>query len=152
MEPIKLYVITRSEEHADYVEKVFTDECKAIAYCLQFKADKNSYQRDMTTVKLIENEEQIYPIEEILIGMGFIDAGLDENKCHIFKYHDYYSHKYFSYITLTGEAECVQVFADGSGEETTETIFLSKGVYNLYGILCAMRMSGIDIKQLLKPF
>lgn len=151
MEPKELYVITRSEEHADYVEKVFTDECKAIAYCLKFKADENRYQRDMTTVKLTEDNEPILITEDLLKSIGFVDAGLDENNCRIFKYHADNRNLYFSYIPFTGVTECVHVFADSNGEEDSETTFYSRCVYHLYGLVSAMQMSGIDVKKLLKP-
>ena len=151
MEPIKIYVITRSEEHADYVEKVFTDECKAIAYCLQFKADENRYQRDMTTVKLTEDNEPILITEDLLKGIGFVDAGLDENNCSIFKYHADKQNLHFSYIPFTGVVECVHVFADSNGKEDSETTFYSRCVYHLYGLVSAMQMAGINVKKLLKP-
>ena len=151
MEPKELYVITRSEEHADYVEKVFTDECKAIAYCLQFKADKNRYQRDVTTIKLTEDEEPILITEDVLKGIGFVYAGLDENDNRIFKYHAYKQNLYFSYIPFTGVAECVHVFGDSNGEEDSETTFYSRCVYHLYGLISAMQMAGINVKKLLKP-
>lgn len=46
------YVVTRSEEHSDYVEKVFFDEDKAQEYCDQFKGNEDEYARDMTRVKV----------------------------------------------------------------------------------------------------
>lgn len=46
------YVVTRSEEHSDYVEKVFFDEDKAQEYCDQFKGNENEYARDITRVKV----------------------------------------------------------------------------------------------------
>lgn len=44
------YVITRCEEHSDYVEEVFFDEDKAQAYCDQFKGNENEYARHITKV------------------------------------------------------------------------------------------------------
>lgn len=34
--PRKVYVVMRCEEHSDYVEKVFVDNNKAVAYCNKF--------------------------------------------------------------------------------------------------------------------
>ena len=47
-----LYVITRCEEHSDYVEEVFFDEEKAQKYCDQFKGNENEYARHITKVKV----------------------------------------------------------------------------------------------------
>ena len=46
------YVVTRSEEHCDYVEKVFFDKRKAEEYCKPFNEDKNSYHRDITKIEV----------------------------------------------------------------------------------------------------
>ena len=46
------YVVTRCEEHSDYVEEVFFDEDKAQAYCDKFKGNENEYARHITTVKV----------------------------------------------------------------------------------------------------
>lgn len=46
------YVMTRSEEHDDYVEQVFFDEEKANEYCKLFNNDKNSYRRNITKVRV----------------------------------------------------------------------------------------------------
>lgn len=46
------YVVTRSEEHSDYVEKVFFDEDKAQEYCDQFKGNENEYARHITKVEV----------------------------------------------------------------------------------------------------
>lgn len=46
------YVVTRCEEHSDYVEKVFFDEDKAQEYCDQFKGDENEYARHITKVEV----------------------------------------------------------------------------------------------------
>ena len=46
----KVYVVTRSEEHCDYVEKVFIDETKAQEYCDKFNKDEDEYHRDITEI------------------------------------------------------------------------------------------------------
>ena len=46
------YVVTRCEEHSDYVEEVFFDENKAQEYCDQFKRNENEYARHITKVKV----------------------------------------------------------------------------------------------------
>lgn len=46
------YVVTRSEEHCDYVEKVFFDKEKAEEYCKPFNEDENSYHRDITEIEV----------------------------------------------------------------------------------------------------
>lgn len=51
-EPIIVYVITRCEEHSDYVEEVFFDEDKAQKYCDQFKGNENEYARHITKVEV----------------------------------------------------------------------------------------------------
>ena len=50
--PPTLYVITRSEEHSDYVEKVFVDKEKAQEYCKQYKGDKDAYSRNITEINV----------------------------------------------------------------------------------------------------
>ena len=47
-----MYVITRCEEHSDYVEEVFFDEDKAQKYCDQFKGNENEYARHITKVEV----------------------------------------------------------------------------------------------------
>lgn len=47
-----VYVVTRCEEHSDYVEEVFFDEDKAQEYCEQFKGNENEYARHITKVKV----------------------------------------------------------------------------------------------------
>jgi hypothetical protein len=47
-----VYVVTRCEEHSDYVEKVFFDGVKAEDYCKQFEGDENQYGRDITKVQV----------------------------------------------------------------------------------------------------
>ena len=51
-EPLIVYVVTRSEEHSDYVEKVFLEESKAEEYCKQFENDEDEYGRDITKIKV----------------------------------------------------------------------------------------------------
>ena len=46
------YVVTRCEEHSDYVEEVFFDEDKAQKYCDQFKGNENEYARHITKVRV----------------------------------------------------------------------------------------------------
>ena len=43
-----IYVVTRSEEHADYVEKAFYSEDNAEKYCEPFNSNENAYQRGIT--------------------------------------------------------------------------------------------------------
>jgi hypothetical protein len=43
-----VYVITRSEEHSDYVEAVFYKRENAEKYCKQFNDNENEYSRDIT--------------------------------------------------------------------------------------------------------
>ena len=47
-----LYVVTRCEEHSDYVEKVFNDKEMAEKYCMQFVGNDDAYQREITEAKL----------------------------------------------------------------------------------------------------
>lgn len=47
-----LYVVTRCEEHSDYVEKVFFSKKKAEEYCKQFEGDEDAYGRDITEIKV----------------------------------------------------------------------------------------------------
>ena len=48
----KLYVVTRCEEHSDYVEKVFFSEKKAEEYCKQFEGNEDAYGRDITEIEV----------------------------------------------------------------------------------------------------
>lgn len=52
LDALYVYVITRSEEHADYVEECFLDEKKAQAYCEKFNKNENEYSRDITKIKI----------------------------------------------------------------------------------------------------
>lgn len=47
-----VYVVTRSEEHSDYVEAVFLNEDKAEEYCKVYNEDANSYHRNITKIKI----------------------------------------------------------------------------------------------------
>ena len=47
-----VYVVTRSEEHSDYVETVFLNEDKAEEYCKLFNKNENFYVRNITKVKI----------------------------------------------------------------------------------------------------
>ena len=49
---LTVYVVTRCEEHSDYVEKVFFDENKAQEYCDQFNGNENEYARHITKVEV----------------------------------------------------------------------------------------------------
>ena len=48
----KLYVVTRCEEHSDYVEKGFFSEKKAEEYCKQFEGNEDAYGRDITEIEV----------------------------------------------------------------------------------------------------
>lgn len=50
--PKTLYVITRCEEHSDYVEKVFVDKKKAEEYCQKFEGNEDEYGRDITEINV----------------------------------------------------------------------------------------------------
>lgn len=52
-----LYVVTRCEEHSDYVEKAFFSKEKAENYCKQFEGNEDAYGRDITEI------EVDYPLE-----------------------------------------------------------------------------------------
>lgn len=43
--PRLLYIVMRCEEHSDYVEKVFFDKDKAIAYCDKYNSNPREYSR-----------------------------------------------------------------------------------------------------------
>lgn len=49
---MKIFVVTRSEEHADYVEKAYTKKSSAEAYCEPFNNNEDAYQRDITEIEL----------------------------------------------------------------------------------------------------
>lgn len=48
-----IYIVTRSEEHSDYVEAAYRSREKAEEYCSQFNNDENSYRRDINEVELL---------------------------------------------------------------------------------------------------
>lgn len=48
----KLYVVTRCEEHSDYVEKAFFSEKEAEEYCKQFEGNEDAYGRDITEIEV----------------------------------------------------------------------------------------------------
>ena len=52
-ETLTIYVVTRSEEHADYVEAAFYTLEKAEEYCKPFNENENRYQRDITPVQVM---------------------------------------------------------------------------------------------------
>ena len=43
-----VYVVTRSEEHSDYVEAAFCKRENAEKYCKQFNDNEDEYSRDIT--------------------------------------------------------------------------------------------------------
>ena len=46
------YIVTRSEEHDDYVEKLLNDEQNAIDYCNKFKDSPDEYARHYYSIEL----------------------------------------------------------------------------------------------------
>lgn len=48
------YVVLRSEEHADYVERLYKDRSKAEEYCRQFEGNEDEYCRDIVEIELSE--------------------------------------------------------------------------------------------------
>lgn len=46
------YVVTRCEEHSDYVERVFLNESKAEAYCDKFNGNEDEYSRHITKIDI----------------------------------------------------------------------------------------------------
>ena len=48
------YVVLRSEEHADYVERLYKDRGKAEEYCRQFEGNEDEYGRDIVEIELSE--------------------------------------------------------------------------------------------------
>ncbi len=47
-----LYIVTRSEEHSDYVEKAFFSLKKAEEYCKQFEDNEDEYDRDIIEIEV----------------------------------------------------------------------------------------------------
>ncbi len=50
--PRSLYIVMRCEEHSDYVEKVFVDKGKAIAYCEQYNSNPREYSRTIEEMEV----------------------------------------------------------------------------------------------------
>lgn len=50
--PRRLYIVQRSEEHSDYVEKVFVDKDKAVAYCNQYNSNPREYSRTIEEMEV----------------------------------------------------------------------------------------------------
>lgn len=50
--PLRLYIVMRCEEHSDYVEKVFVDKDKAIAYCNQYNSNPREYSRTIEEMEV----------------------------------------------------------------------------------------------------
>ena len=48
----EVYVVTRSEEHSDYVEAVFLSKDKAEEYCKPYNEDENRYARNITQIEI----------------------------------------------------------------------------------------------------
>lgn len=46
------YVVTRCEEHSDYVEEVFFDIEKAEQYCAKYNSNDDDYRRHITKVNI----------------------------------------------------------------------------------------------------
>lgn len=47
-----IYVVTRCEEHSDYVEFAYKDRSDAERYCQKFNNDENEYWRCITETEL----------------------------------------------------------------------------------------------------
>lgn len=50
--PRRLYIVQRCEEHSDYVEKVFVDKVKAIAYCENYNSNPREYSRTIEEMEV----------------------------------------------------------------------------------------------------
>lgn len=50
--PRLLYIVMRCEEHSDYVEKVFVDKDKAVAYCNQYNSNPREYSRTIEEMEV----------------------------------------------------------------------------------------------------
>lgn len=48
----KVYVVTRCEEHSDYVERVFVNKRKAEEYCAPYNENEHCYSRDITEIDI----------------------------------------------------------------------------------------------------
>ena len=50
--PRLLYIVMRCEEHSDYVEKVFVDKDKAVAYCENYNSNPREYSRTIEEMEV----------------------------------------------------------------------------------------------------
>lgn len=50
--PPRLYIVMRCEEHSDYVENVFVDKDKAIAYCDKYNSNPREYSRTIEEMEV----------------------------------------------------------------------------------------------------
>ena len=50
--PRRLYIVQRCEEHSDYVEKVFVDKDKAVAYCEKYNSNPREYSRTIEEMEV----------------------------------------------------------------------------------------------------
>jgi hypothetical protein len=50
--PRRLYIVMRCEEHSDYVEKVFVDKDKAVAYCENYNSNPREYSRTIEEMEV----------------------------------------------------------------------------------------------------
>lgn len=50
--PPRLYIVMRCEEHSDYVEKVFVDKNKAVAYCEKYNSNPREYSRTIEEMEV----------------------------------------------------------------------------------------------------
>lgn len=50
--PPRLYIVMRCEEHSDYVDKVFVDKDKAIAYCENYNSNPREYSRTIEEMEV----------------------------------------------------------------------------------------------------
>ena len=48
----RLYIVMRCEAHSDYVEKVFVDKDKAIAYCDKYNSNPREYSRTIEEMEV----------------------------------------------------------------------------------------------------
>lgn len=55
-----VYVVTRSEEHNDYVEAVFYNRGNAEKYCKQFNDNEDEYSRNITEVRCLDTHPTNY--------------------------------------------------------------------------------------------
>ena len=50
--PPRLYIVMRCEEHSEYVEKVFVDKDKAVAYCDKYNSNPREYSRTIEEMEV----------------------------------------------------------------------------------------------------